>query len=263
MIDAREQFRDVILAAGLLPPDSIEPGRFHRFPGAGKRNGNTAGWCKLFSDERGGIYGDFSSGMVDSWHTEPSRSLTRIERERFREHVVRARAEAEAARREERAQATIKATAIWKAATPAPAHHAYLTRKGVTAHGVRLHNGMLTIPARDSGGELSSLQFIGPDGDKRFLTGGEIRGCYFGIGKPNGTYASLRARRPAGHCGVNSSKAEFAQVKPIDEDLDHANRILGFNLVEETRRQQRHLGSVLAFDESLHAAASKKPDASV
>jgi hypothetical protein len=51
---------------------------------------------------------------------------------------------------------------------------------------VRLHKGVLTIPARDSAGEMRSLQFIGPDGDKRFLTGGEMRGCYFGIGKPNG-----------------------------------------------------------------------------
>jgi len=28
-----------------------------------------------------------------------------------------------------------------------------------------------------------SLQFIGPDGDQRFLTGGRAAGCYFGIGR--------------------------------------------------------------------------------
>ena len=70
-------------------------------------------------------------------------------------------------------------------------------------------------------------------------------------------------RRPARRRGVNPNKAELAQIKPIDEDLDHANRILRFNVVLKTRGQQGHLGSVLAFDESLHAAAPKKPDASV
>jgi len=44
---AISQFKEAIRAAGLEPPDVIEPGKLHRFPGVGKRNGNTAGWCKL------------------------------------------------------------------------------------------------------------------------------------------------------------------------------------------------------------------------
>lgn len=42
----------------------------------------------------------------------------------------------------------------------------------------------LVIPLRDVVGELHSLQFIGPDGRKTFLTGGRKRGCYFAIGRP-------------------------------------------------------------------------------
>ena len=42
------------------------------------------------------------------------------------------------------------------------------------------------IPVRDADGALHSLQFIGPDGDKKFLTGGRKRGCYFAIGRPGG-----------------------------------------------------------------------------
>ena len=70
-------------------------------------------------------------------------------------------------------------------------------------------------------------------------------------------------RRPARRRGVNPNEAKRTQIKPIDEHLDHANRILRFNVVLQTRGQQAHLGSVLAFDESLHAAAPKKLDASV
>jgi putative DNA primase/helicase len=31
-------------------------------------------------------------------------------------------------------------------------------------------------------GKVCSLQFIGADGEKRFLTGGRVAGCYFSIG---------------------------------------------------------------------------------
>ena len=58
MIDSLSDFRDAIRAAGLEPPDVIEPGMMYRFPGVGKRNGNTAGWCKLFEDGLGGCFGD-------------------------------------------------------------------------------------------------------------------------------------------------------------------------------------------------------------
>jgi putative DNA primase/helicase len=179
-------FRDAIRAAGLTPPDSIEPGRFHRFPGEGKSNGNKAGWCKLFADERGGIFGDFSTGFVESWQAAQERPLSPAERDAHRERIELTKAEAEATRREEQAQAATKAAAIWKAATPAPYDHPYLVFKGVKSHGLRLHKGRIVVPLRDAAGDLHSLQFIGEDGEKRFLSDGRVAGCYFGIGKPNG-----------------------------------------------------------------------------
>jgi putative DNA primase/helicase len=185
-MNSADQFREAILATGLTPPDVIEAGRFHRFPGYSKRNGNTAGWCKLFPDERGGVFGDFSSGIDESWQAEPSRVLTAEERERHRKHIEEARAEAEAARQGEQKDAAAKAAEIWDAAEPAPADHPYLVCKKVAPYGLRLHKEALLVPLRDPGGELRSLQFIFPDGSKRYLSGGQVRGCYFGIGKPSG-----------------------------------------------------------------------------
>ena len=52
------------------------------------------------------------------------------------------------------------------------------------AIGLRQLRDMLLVPARDEAGALGTLQFIGPDGVKRFLTGGRIRGCYCAIGRP-------------------------------------------------------------------------------
>jgi hypothetical protein len=54
-------------------------------------------------------------------------------------------------------------------------------RKNMGVNGARLHKGALVIPMR-KGGELHSLQFIGADGNKRFLSGGRVSGCYCSIG---------------------------------------------------------------------------------
>ena len=182
------QFRDAMSAAGLEPPDVIEPGKLHRFPGVGKRNGNTAGWCKLFDDGLGGCFGDWSSGLSENWQPKRDRPFSTIEREAFRRHVAEAEAQLDAERKARQAEAAAKAAAIWNGAAPAPANHSYLVRKGIEVHGARLHNGALLIPMRD-GGELRSLQFIGPHGDKRFLTGGCVAGCYFSIGDTRGAAA--------------------------------------------------------------------------
>lgn len=63
-----QQFVDVIYQALSTgpPANDIVPGRFIRFPvPEGARNKN--GYCKLFDDGTGGVYGDFSSGHKGSW----------------------------------------------------------------------------------------------------------------------------------------------------------------------------------------------------
>jgi len=188
MNDAISQFREAIRAAGLEPPDVIEPGKLHRFPGIGKRNGNTAGWCKLFDDGLGGCFGDWSSGFSDNWQEKRDKPFSQSERTAFMRRVEEARKHAEAERQQQYADTAEKAASIWNAATPANDNHPYLVRKGTKANGTRVHQGALVIPVR-SGGELHSLQFINDDGSKRFLSGGRISGGYFSIGTIEGADA--------------------------------------------------------------------------
>jgi putative DNA primase/helicase len=188
MYDALSNFRDAIHAAGLEPPDVIEPGTLHRFPGIGKRNGNTAGWCKLFDDGLGGCFGDWSSDFSENWRAKLDKPFSPVKREAFKRHVADSQAQAEAEHKAKRAEAASNAVAIWDAAVPATDDHPYLARKGIGTYGARLHNGALLIPMRD-GGDLHSLQFIGPDGDKRFLAGGRVAGCYYSIGSAQGAAA--------------------------------------------------------------------------
>ena len=83
-------------------------------------------------------------------------------------------------------QARAKAERLWQRALPANNSHPYLQRKHIAAIGIRRLRDMLLIPARDSGGVLHTLQFISPDGSKRFLSGGRIAGCYYAMGRPAG-----------------------------------------------------------------------------
>jgi len=146
MNDAISQFREAIRAAGLEPPDVIEPGKLHRFPGIGKCNGNTAGWCKLFDDGLGGCFGDWSSGFSDNWQEKRDKPFSPAECAVFMRRVEETRKHAEAERQPQYADAAVKAASIWDAATTANDDHPYLDRKSIKANGARLHQGALVIP---------------------------------------------------------------------------------------------------------------------
>ena len=85
------------------------------------------------------------------------------------------------------AAAQAKAQRMWRMARPATHAHPYLTKKRVNSYGLRQLREMLLVPARDHAGVLHTLQFILPDGSKRFLTGGRISGCYCSIGRVGDT----------------------------------------------------------------------------
>ncbi len=181
MIDAISQFRDAIHAAGLEPPEVIEAGKLHRFPGTSKRNGNTAGWCKLFNDGLGGCFGDWSSGFSENWQAKRDKPFSHSERSAFIQRANEARTQAESERQEKYMEAAEKTADIWNPAEHANNEHPYLVRKGIKANGTRLYKDALVIPIR-AGGELCSLQFITVEGNKRFLSGGRVLGGYFSIG---------------------------------------------------------------------------------
>jgi putative DNA primase/helicase len=208
MHEAIEQFRAAIHRAGLLAPEVIEPdGKLHRFASNGKRS-DDAGWYVLHADGiPAGAFGDWRGGLSETWRAEIGRRLSPSEEAAYRRRVDAMRREREAEEAKRKSEARETAAAIWRAAWPAPDDHPYLIKKGIKCHGLRVHDGALVIPMRH-GAELHSLQFIGADGDKRFLATGRVSGCYFPIGKPNGTlciaegYATGASIHEATRCAV-------------------------------------------------------------
>jgi putative DNA primase/helicase len=66
MHDAINSFRLAILAGLGHAPDAIEPGCLHRFA-TNDKHADAAGWCKLFDDMQGGVYGCHRQGISETW----------------------------------------------------------------------------------------------------------------------------------------------------------------------------------------------------
>jgi len=182
-----EQFKHAVALAGLESPGDIEAdGKLHRFSASGKR-GDDAGWYVLHPDGiPAGAFGCWRTGLSETWCAKTDADMTVMEREAHRQRIkdMQAQREAEQAAQHQAAEAT--AQQRWAAGTPC-ADHPYLKTKGVKAYGLRTDAaGLLIVPMRDTAGTLHSLQTIAADGDKRFLPGGRVKGCYHAIGKPKG-----------------------------------------------------------------------------
>ena len=225
MNEAVLQFKDAIRAAGMEPPDNFEPGKIHRFAGTGKCNGNMAGWCILFEDGRGGSFGNWSTGLTKNWQAKLNRPLSLTEQAAYRRNVKEARKRVEEDRQRQYSEAAKKAQSIWENAKPAPDNHFYLIKKEVKAHGARLHEGALVIPIWLDG-KLQSLQFIAPDGTKRFLKGGRTTGGYYCLGETEnakivciaeGFATAASIREATGHPAIVAFNA--ANLKPVAKTM--------------------------------------------
>jgi phage/plasmid primase-like uncharacterized protein len=181
---AVEEFRAAMRQAGLTPPEDIVPGKWCRFPTNGDRDGETAGSCKLFADCQGGVFGDFRTGLKESWQARREKPSTPAERAAFRQRCEDAHRERDADGAARREEGRKRAAARWIMGTPAPDDHPYLVRKGVKSHGLRIDRFQrLLVPILDDDGVLHGLQTIGQDGEKRYLPGSDITGRYFTIGE--------------------------------------------------------------------------------
>ena len=180
-----ENFRDAILhATGGAPSfNDIKPGKLIRFA-TNDRKGDTAGWCKLFEDGEGGVFGCWRSGVSGTWQAKSERNPEA--QVAFLVRVKQAQEEAVAIEEKSRQECREKSTALWEKGRDVAANHPYLTAKRVKAHGIKQLRYLLMVPVRDHAGELHGLQFILPDGTKRFKSGTVLSGCYHLIGKPTG-----------------------------------------------------------------------------
>lgn len=180
-IDAIQKFKSAIAAAGLEAPQTIEPGRILRFPGAGKGAGNRSGWCLLFDDLLGGAFGDWSTGLHDSWHAKQKSHLSAHQRAEICRKVEQAKLESARLRAEAHHRAASKARYLWDRAPCAPGNHPYLLAKGIPPFNARLEGSALILPITDFSQSITSLQYISTNGQKKLLPGGRKKGCFITV----------------------------------------------------------------------------------
>lgn len=180
------KFIDALRVAGLsMHKGSLVPdGCLHRYQVEGDKPGSKNGWYVLHLDDKPfGAFGSWKTGQSETWAAVSAQTMTEAERKALAIRMEEARRARDTEQTIVHASARKRANDLWQKSKPACGNHAYLVRKSVPAYGIRLLREQLVIPLRDVDGVLHSLQFIGADGRKAFLTGGRKRGCYFAIGR--------------------------------------------------------------------------------
>jgi len=128
-----------------------------------------------------GYYGNWREGCFSEWSSRSERELT--SQERLAVEAARRMAQEHYAAEKQRKQGeAAKEAAEILASLPLAAKHPYLDRKKAKPYGLYADGDALVVPLRNTSGEVRSLQRIYPNGDKRFMSGGQISGCYHLIG---------------------------------------------------------------------------------
>jgi phage/plasmid primase-like uncharacterized protein len=191
---ALADFADALRDSGLLLKGGpVMDGRWHRVPTvddkAGRRSGSYRGFLDgwpsgSIRNHRSGVTVPWRAGADERAVADPAAV------EAARRQVKEAAAVRAAARAVREEQVARRAAALWAGYPEATADHAYLQRKGVGAHGLKLdRRGNALVPMRDADGKLWSLQRIKPQrgsygADKPYLKGGRVSGMFAMLGDP-------------------------------------------------------------------------------
>ncbi len=183
-VDPVAAFRSAAATAGvLIDGDIIPDGRLHRVHVDGDPPGSRNGWYTLHLDGiAAGAFGSWRADVSETWCARRDSELLTSERAELRARFDAIKLARDAETERVRAEARERARELWESARPETSEHRYLRDRGVVAHGIRSDGYRLIIPMRDAHGVMHSLQRIVPDGEKRYLTGGRVSGCYHAIG---------------------------------------------------------------------------------
>lgn len=158
----------------------LADGSIHRFQVPGDRAGTLNGWYVLFTDGlASGCFGSWKTGKSHTWNSrEPANWL---EVEQVRQHIKQATRQREAEQGRRQRIAADYANRLWRDARRADPRSTYLIAKGCSPYNLRQQDDVLLVPLYH-GGVLVNLQRISPNGQKRFLFGGRVKGCYSPLG---------------------------------------------------------------------------------
>lgn len=158
-----------------LQPD----GALHRYDKDGSNNDKAEWYVAFTSDTNNYVYCTYGSWSQDTKFTYRSGNIPKEQRELF-DREIRQRLEDERQRRiKEQLQAQERAKETFAKAKIET--HPYLQNKKLEVEAPRICNS-LVVPYYNIDGEIQTLQYISPEGEKMFMKGGKTKGCYHPIG---------------------------------------------------------------------------------
>ena len=183
------EIAEAMHASGVIPPRHI------LFDGKIRRFGpKKSSWCVFFDGHvKAGAFGDWKTGVNEKF-VESRDGITPKDRQRIFQQMREAAALRERELRTAHEQAAHDCASIWNSAGATDANE-YLVSKGLhrSASDYGLRHGKepfgsytpfgpgvvsLIVPAVNIKGTIHSLQFIAPDGRKRFYPGGKLSGHF-------------------------------------------------------------------------------------
>src|SRR6185369_14270192 len=163
--------REAMINAGIEPPDGElqADGKVIRYKGSSDKEKKN--WYVLFSD------GDFQAGSFGrwvgqdngaiKWCSKSEFSMSDEEKAQWKKRQADARRKAEEDRKAIEAECAAWCATKWEECPDATDDHPYLVRKQVKAHGLKVMGDSLMVPVCIPG-QLVGIQFIQPDGTKKF-----------------------------------------------------------------------------------------------
>ncbi|MBW2185878.1 MAG: toprim domain-containing protein [Deltaproteobacteria bacterium] len=174
--------------SGIDPTNApmIADGKLRRFYLPSDRKQSKNGYLTLHDNgdgTYGACFGSWKHGIKETWFNgKPQREMSKAERREYAQKMAERRRQQEEEQRQRHVAAANKARKLWQQAKSAIPQHPYLVRKQIKPYGLRQLNNALVVSVFNVKGNLTGLQFIQPDGSKKFLSGTEVGGCYHSIG---------------------------------------------------------------------------------
>jgi phage/plasmid primase-like uncharacterized protein len=126
-------------------------------------------------------FGNWRTGAEHKWSSANRSNLTVVQREELDKKIQAAREEAEKAKKKRQNEVAVDVVNRFKSYGKVN-NDQYLRSKKIQNLGLRGNKEAAVVPIFNIQGELRSLQYISPTGDKRFVSAGEVRGNLFLIG---------------------------------------------------------------------------------
>lgn len=197
-LDPRQEFAQALGQMGFVLEDGhpVMDGKSHRVAVNDDRQGERSGFYVGHLDGRPAGYAKNNrSGEEIRWKSE-SRILNPEDKAVFQARSaekLQARAEELEATHRRTAQRVLHQLGGMTAVTePTP----YMQAKGLGVPGGGVYlgkDGTTCLPAQDVDGKVWTMQYIQPDGTKRFASGGKKEGCFHPVGGSRGMDEVLKA----------------------------------------------------------------------